>query len=48
MTVLTWFFLIEQAPVAEFNQTLTNSKEIGNQRILKNVPIKVYSKMKHS
>ena len=27
MTVLTWFFLIEQAHVAEFNKTRANSGE---------------------
>ena len=36
MTVLTWLFLIEQAPVAEFNETRPNNEE--TERVLKNVP----------
>ena len=29
MTVLTWFFLIEQAHAAEFRETQPNSEETG-------------------
>ena len=40
---MTWVFLTEQTSVKEFNENRPKSADETRKKVLKNIPIKVYS-----